>query len=58
MGDVNSNDTTHEVSEEGLEEIASVAGPSNKGKTPKINYSHVHQEFEVSNFFASYMNIL
>ena len=61
MGDVNSNDPEDNVraDEEDDEnnDDESSAGPSQE-KTPKINFSHVHKEYDVSIFFASFMNNL
>ena len=60
MGDINEHDNptanavegTESVEVEKEEESLARAG-SSKSKLPKINFSHVHEEYEVSNFFAS-----
>ena len=66
MADVNANTETepeddrssnHEedlMDDNDSDDNIEVAGPSNKkGPVPKISFSHVHREFEVSIFFTS-----
>ena len=64
MGDVNDLDNPTDAVEgtesveqaevEKEEESLARAGSSkSKAKVPKINFSHAHEEYEVSNFFAS-----
>ena len=64
MADVNANVETeddgssnHEedpMDDDDSDDNIEVAGPSNKkGPVPKISFSHVHREFEVSIFFTS-----
>ena len=44
------DDDSDDDSDDNIED----AGPSNKkGPAPKISFSHVHREFEVSIFFTS-----
>ena len=74
MGDINSNDEDNlgvirdevlpedddnEEEEEQVENVENVAGPSNRQvKAPKINFSLVHKEFEVSISFTRFMTKL
>ena len=65
MGDVNDLDDPTADAVEGAETVAEAEGEKeevslaragssqSEVKVPKINFSHVHEEYEVSNFFAS-----
>ena len=63
MADVNANVETEDDGSSNYEEDPmddnsddniDATGPSNKkGPLPKISFSHVHREFEVSIFFTS-----
>ena len=59
MADANANvetedDGSSNYEEDPMDDNSDATGPSNKkGPLPKISFSHVHREFEVSIFFTS-----